>query len=82
MHGQWSLLLVDLVGVGAVVAALAYGISFGGIFAKWSDLTISDSRLALVFQSVVSLLKRFMAVGGPQPISTSRISGMLLAQHA
>jgi hypothetical protein len=26
--GQWSLLLVDLVGVGAVVVALAYGIFF------------------------------------------------------
>ena len=42
MHEQWSLLLVDLIGVGAVVAALAYGMFFRGIFAKWSDLTISD----------------------------------------
>ena len=26
--GQWSLLLVDLIGAGAVVVALAYGIFF------------------------------------------------------
>ena len=55
--GQWSLLLVDLIGAGAVVVALAYGISsFGNIFAKWSDLTISDqtcsrfNRLAIILK--------------------------------
>ena len=53
--GQWSLLLVDLIGAGAVVVALAYGISFGGTFAKWSNLTISDQTRS-PFQLAVSLL--------------------------
>jgi hypothetical protein len=38
MHGQWSLLLVDLIGVGAVVAALAYGILFRGHIRKMERL--------------------------------------------
>ena len=36
--GQWSLLLVDLIGAGAVVVALAYGIFFRGHIRKMERL--------------------------------------------
>ena len=50
-HGKQirSLLLVDLIGAGAVVVALAYGIFFRRHIRKWSNLTISDQTRSRIF---------------------------------